>query len=38
MGKEYEAKFLDIDYKKMCKKLKEIGAKRVHSLKNLKIF
>ena len=33
MGKEYEAKFLDIDYKKMCKKLKEIGAKRVHKKK-----
>jgi adenylate cyclase class IV len=33
MGKEYEAKFLDIDYKKMCKKLKEIGAKRVHKTK-----
>lgn len=28
MGKEYEAKFLDIYYKKMCKKLKELGAKR----------
>jgi adenylate cyclase class 2 len=33
MGKEYEARFLDIDYKKMCKKLKEIGAKKVHSKK-----
>lgn len=33
MGKEYEAKFLDIDYKKMCKKLKELGAKRLHKQK-----
>jgi adenylate cyclase class IV len=33
MGKEYEAKFLDIDYKKMCKKLKEIGAKKISSKK-----
>lgn len=33
MGKEFEAKFLDIDYKKICKKLKELGAKRVHKRK-----
>jgi adenylate cyclase class IV len=33
MGKEYEAKFLDINYKKMCKILKEIGAKKLHKLK-----
>jgi adenylate cyclase class IV len=33
MGKEYEAKFLDIDYKKCIKKLKELGAKRVHKNK-----
>jgi adenylate cyclase, class 2 len=30
MGKEYEAKFLDIDKKKMIKILKKIGAKKVH--------
>ena len=33
MRKEYEAKFLDIDYKKCIKKLKELGAKRVHKNK-----
>lgn len=30
MGKEYEIKVLDIDYKKMVKILKENGAKKVH--------
>ena len=33
MGVEYEAKFLDIDYKKTIAKLKAIGAKRVHTRK-----
>ena len=30
MGKEYEAKFLDIDVLEMRKKLKKIGAKKTH--------
>ena len=33
MGVEYEAKFLDIDYKKTLAKLKAIGATKVHSRK-----
>lgn len=30
MPKEYEAKFLQIDIKTISKKLKEIGAKKIH--------
>ena len=33
MGKEYEAKFLDIDYKKIIKILKKNGAKKLHNKK-----
>lgn len=40
MGKEYEAKFLDIDYKKIIKILKKNGAKKLHNKKcfNVKYF
>lgn len=33
MGKEYEAKFLDIQYQSMKKKIKDLGGKLVHEKK-----